>query len=98
MRISTRAALILVLCLAGCAASSYNFPTPIVMPNGNRGFGMTGHALFTSSEASAKAEIEQALTTACRGPIRIATLTLRRADNPISRVPHIAYDVTAECL
>ena len=89
------AALLMVTACAG--QSPYDFPMPIVMPDGSRGFGMTGYAQFTDSEEKAKAEITQHFVDACKGKVKITQLQMWRADS-LGGLPHIGYNATAKCL
>lgn len=84
------------LILAGCAVSPYDFPVPTMLPDGKRGFGMTGYVSYTSDEAKARREIEQTFERACNGPVIIRDLEIARADS-LGGIPHFRYNAVAEC-
>ena len=83
--------------LCACTQSPYDFPVPITLPDGSRGFGMTGYVQFTSSEEKAKQEITESFVYACNGAAKITHLEMWNADS-LGGVSHIGYHATAQCL
>ena len=86
------------LALAACGGpSGNNFPVPLVLSDGSRGYSMRGYVSYTSSRETAVDEVTGRMTTACGGPVEMKLLDLSRADS-IGGVPHFLYEAVARCL
>ncbi len=88
--------LLSLLLVAACAPGLYDQPIPMLLPDGKRGFGMTGYVQFTTDESKARADVVNAFEAVCGGAVTLRLLDLQRADSLVG-VPHIHYDAVAEC-
>lgn len=87
---------IAALILWSCQSSPYDYPNPIVMPDGGRGFGMSGFVSGTSSDVVAKQEVLGRFNEACGGPATIVQWRAQNADSLIG-LGHVKYDAVAAC-
>ena len=85
-----------VLWTAGCTLSPQDFPQPAVMPDGGRGYSMTGYIRYTSSLQDAEAVVQQRMDAACDGPSKFIQYRPEQVKNAFG-VPFVKYDVIAEC-
>ena len=83
--------------LSGCAATPYDFPNPLITPDGGRGYGMTGFVSYTSDRTKAEEVVTARLEAACGGEVRILRLDMADATSRAG-VPHVRYDAVGECV